>query len=140
MRQFHIAAVLLALAAVTALAAVCREDGGTVDGPDYPTTVVDAPIDELDVLTLESFPPQYNVRILSGLPSGCARFHEASVTDRSGDVITIRVTNTTNADPDVACTAIYGTHESFVGLGSDFVSGRTYTVNVNGRSTTFIAQ
>jgi hypothetical protein len=35
---------------------------------------------------------------------------------------------------------VYGTHESTVELGSDFVSGREYTVVVNGERKTFTAQ
>ena len=56
------------------------------------------------------------------------------------NTITIRVTNTIPDDDDVACTAIYGYHESNVDLGQDFVSGRTYTVKVNAEMKTFTAQ
>ena len=78
--------------------------------------------------------------ITSGLPSGCAVFDKAEVTSRSGNTITVRVTNTVPDDPNVACTAIYGTKETTVGLGSDFTSGETYTVNVNDKSIDFAAQ
>ena len=37
---------------------------------------------------------------------------------------------------DVACTMIYGTYELTLDLGRDFRAGGTYTVNVNGRTTT----
>jgi hypothetical protein len=43
-------------------------------------------------------------------------------------------------DAPVACTAIYGYKETTLGLGSDFTSGQTYTVNVNEKSIDFIAQ
>jgi hypothetical protein len=102
--------------------------------------IVDAPIDGLDVVVRESFPPQYAVTIVSGLPSGCAVFNAAEVTSRAGTEITIRVTNTEPDDPNLACTAIYGTHESTVELGSDFTSGVTYTVRVNDESIDFTAQ
>ena len=35
---------------------------------------------------------------------------------------------------------IYGSYELNVNLGSDFRSGTTYTVRVNDKSTTFVAQ
>lgn len=140
---------LLALAAIVALAAAslgaaCGDDDDATNGrtavATYATKVEDAPIDNLEVLTLESFPPQYNLVITSGLPSGCAVFDKAEITDRSADTITVRVTNLMPADPNVACTAIYGYKETTVGLGSDFTSGQTYTVKVNDKSIDFTAQ
>lgn len=134
----------LTVVAIATLAAACN-DGGGGDGspqpsPTYATKVEDAPIDELDVLILESFPVQYNLRIVSGLPSGCHQFDKAGITGRSGSEITVRVTNTVPGDPNMACTMIYGMHESTVSLGSDFTAGTTYTVRVNDKTTTFTAQ
>ncbi len=125
------------------MAASCDDDA---DGdappakPTYATKSEEAPIDDLDILTLESFPPQYNLRIVSGLPSGCAVFDKAEETGRSGNTIAVRVTNTMPDDAEVACTAIYGTKETTLALGSDFTSGETYTVNVNDKSVHFTAQ
>jgi hypothetical protein len=139
---------LLALAAITTLAAasiaaVCDDEDSIADPtavPTYATKIEDAPIDGLDVLTLESFPPQYNLVVTSGLPSGCAVFDKAEITGRGGNTITVRVTNIMPDDPNVVCTAIYGIKETTVGLGSDFTSGQTYTVNVNDKSIDFTAQ
>ncbi|HEU0074479.1 MAG TPA: hypothetical protein VFS30_10745 [Dehalococcoidia bacterium] len=100
---------------------------------------VEAPIDGLEVLTLESFPPQYMLHVQAGLPSGCAEQYGSEV-ERVGDVITITVLNTIPADENVACTAIYGMYEFNMGLGSDFESGETYTVRVNDQEITFTAQ
>ena len=136
----------IALAAVLGLSAItasCDDDanGDAPTGePTYATKIEDAPIEEVEILTLESFPPQYNVRIVSGLPSGCAVFDKAEETGRSGNTITVRVTNTMPDDPAVACTAIYGTKETTLGLGSGFTSGQTYTVTVNDKSVEFTAQ
>jgi hypothetical protein len=101
---------------------------------------VAAPIDELEIITRESFPPQYAARVVSGIPSGCAAFESAVLRGRNGTTFTIAVTNTQIADPNVACTQIYGTHESIIELASDLVSGTTYTVQANDRSVTFTAQ
>ncbi len=140
-RRFLLLLVVPVLAAATA--AACMDDPGSTGGrprDGYPTKVVDAPIDELDVVVRESAPPSYAVRIVSGLPSGCAKFEAWEITGRSGTEVTIRVTNRVPDSDEVACTAVYGTHESVVDLGSDFVPGRQYTVVVNGERVTFTAQ
>lgn len=113
-------------------------NGGASPTPATKTTA--APIERLDVLTRESSPPGYTLYIVSGLPSGCARFHSAEVTGRAGATITVVVLNTVPADPRTECTAIYGYHEANLDLGQDFTPGTTYTVNVNDKTTTFRAQ
>ena len=112
-----------------------RDSDGSVD-----RMVVDAPIEAIDILVRESFPPGYTVHVTSGLPSGCARFNAAEVLERNGANIVIRVTNTLPTGKDVVCTAIYGYHEANLDLGQDFKSGQVYTVKVNDKETTFTAQ
>ena len=152
--------LLLSLAAVAVLsiAAACGEGGDT--GGATPTAGADAspsatadaagtppsgfrtelaPIDGLDVLVRESAPPQHALQVESGLPSGCHEFDRYEI-DRVGDRITVSVFNRLPADPNLACTAIYGTHTEVIELGSDFTAGVTYTIAVNDRSTTFTAQ
>ena len=96
-----------------------------------------APIDGLDIRVAESFPPQYFLNIKAGLPSGCAQKYTNSVS-RSGDVITVEVLN--SMPQNTICTAIYGMYELNIPLGSSFDSGKTYTVKVNDKTTTFTAQ
>lgn len=91
-----------------------------------------APIEAAELLVRESFPPQYAVRIVSGLPSGCAEFERIDV-EREGNLIRLSVWNSLPADPNVACTMIYGTAENTAELGGDFDTGRTYRVQINGR-------
>ncbi|MGE3962020.1 MAG: hypothetical protein AB7F65_10095 [Dehalococcoidia bacterium] len=99
-----------------------------------------APIESAEVRFLESFPVQYRLDIVSGLPSGCARFVGAEV-EREGAVFTVTVTNSMPAPgEEVACTMIYGYHESTVDLGTGLESGTEYTVNVNDKTITFVAQ
>lgn len=107
--------------------------------PSGPTTRVLAPIDAAEMIVRESFPVQYAVRVASGLPSGCHTFDGAEVT-RNGTEITIAVWNRMPSDGRIACTAIYGTHEEIVELGSDFRSGAVYHVAVNDRALTFTAR
>jgi hypothetical protein len=142
MRPRILLGMTLLFIAIGSLAARCDDDEPKDPDavPTYATKVEDAPIDDLQLVIRESFPPQYAVEITSGLPSGCAQFDEAKVTGRAGNEITIRVTNTVPADGDIACTAIYGTKVTIVDIGSDFQSGQPYTVRVNDKKLEFTAQ
>ena len=106
---------------------------------DFPTTEAPAPIESLDVLVLESYPPQYILAVTSGLPNGCARFGGYEVT-RDGDTILVAVTNLVPADEGTICTDVCGVARHNISLGSDFQSGTTYTILVNGLPKTFVAQ
>ncbi len=108
-------------------------------GTSYPVTRVKAPIDALDIAVAKSLPPQYTAQITSGLPSGCAKFDGYDV-KRDGELITITVWNTMPSDPQIACTMIYGYVNTSVELGSDFTTGKMYTVMVNDVTKTFVAQ
>jgi hypothetical protein len=92
-----------------------------------------APIEAAELLVRESFPPQYAVRVTSGLPSGCAVFDRIDI-ERAANVVELSVWNTLPADRSVACTMIYGTSVNSVDLGSHFESGRSYEVHINGEA------
>lgn len=99
-----------------------------------------APIESVEVRIAESFPPQYFLDVVSGLPSGCATFDRYEV-ERAGTDIMVTVWNLEPAPgPTVFCTAIYGYVEHAIALGSDFERGTTYTVRVNDVTATFVAQ
>lgn len=99
-----------------------------------------APIESVEIVIMESFPPQYNLVVVSGLPNGCVLFGDYSVT-RDGNTILVEVTNLVpSADQLLACTEIYGMVRTVIALGSDFESGATYTIVVNDVTTTLIAQ
>ncbi|MEZ4332757.1 MAG: hypothetical protein R3F35_13430 [Myxococcota bacterium] len=88
----------------------------------------------------ESHPPQVFVDVVSALEDGCTRFARTAV-HREGDHVRIEVFNTRPAaGAGIACTMIYGEHETTVALGSDFVAGETYVVDVNGKVQTFVGQ
>lgn len=93
-----------------------------------------APIHEVEVYFMESYPVQVGVRIKLGLSDGCTAFHDAVVT-KEGNVISIEVT--TQRPKDKVCPAIYTYHEENLNLGSDFTQGTTYTLKVNDHTTTF---
>ena len=143
--------VLAALVLATGLAACTGgEDAGALkpastptvkDAATEPSTAeVLAPIDKVEVLIRESWPPQYAVEITSGVPGGCARFERITHAIK-GDRIEVEVINTEPAPGElVACTAIYGYAQNTVELGTDFEAGATFTVSVNGVEETFVGQ
>ncbi len=100
---------------------------------------VTAPIESVEVLILESFPLHYNVVVVSGLPNACATSAGYRI-DRQDATIALEVLNWKPADPGVACAEIYGTVRTTIPLGSDFESGRTYTLVVNGVTQEFDAR
>ena len=107
--------------------------------PDAERSEVRAPIVRVSVRVAESQPPQVFADVTSALPDGCTRFSRFSVR-RAGRAIFVDVFNTRPVGDDVACTMIYGEHESAVPLGSDFEPGERYTLDVNGTRESFVAQ
>jgi hypothetical protein len=134
MKRLAIAAVL-SLTAILLVGAVAFASarGGTNPAPSRVT--VPAPIDQVDVLIRESNPPQVTLKVMAGLPSGCAQRESHSVS-RTGDIFTVSVLNSMPSGNPV-CTMIYGTYELDLDLGRDFSPGTTYTVHVNDKTTTF---
>jgi hypothetical protein len=108
---------------------------------EYERELAKAPIESADVAVLESFPPQYRLHVVSGLPSGCAAFdHWTVALDEETKTFTVEIYNSVPAaSADVACTMIYGLIENSIPLNG-VESGHTYTVNVNDHSTTFESQ
>lgn len=102
--------------------------------PDGDMEISLAPIHEVDVLFMESFPVQVGVYIKGGLRDGCTTFNDAIVS-REGNTINIVVT--TQHPRDAACPAVYGYFERNLNLGSDFTAGVTYTLKVNDFTTAF---
>jgi hypothetical protein len=99
-----------------------------------------APIEGVDLRIAESFPPQYFLEVTYGLPSGCAKPGGFEV-EQTGTEVRVTVNISLPADPNTICTMIYGIATGTVPLGSDFQSGETYAVVVNGETrTTFTAQ
>ncbi len=137
-RRFTITTLLFALLILASTACA----GGQPSAPTVAITpqAVDvlAPIDRVEILVAESFPPQYFVLVESGLRNGCVEFDRYEVT-RDGDTIHVAIINLEPAG-DMACTEEYRTVESNIPLGSDFAPGTTYTVLVNDVTETFVTQ
>lgn len=127
----------IALVVAVGVLAMARTGGAWLPAPAGRHTVA-APIDGLDIRVMESSPPQYMLHIGAGLPGGCAK-QDSHAVSRVGDTIRVTVLNSMPAG-DPPCTMIYGSYELNINLGTDFVSGSTYTVHVNDKATTFTAQ
>jgi hypothetical protein len=93
-----------------------------------------APIHEVTVSFMESYPVQVGVHIQGGLRDGCTEFHDIEITRESD---TVNITVTVQHPKDKVCPAIYGYFEKYINLGSNFTTGTTYTLNVNDFTTTF---
>jgi hypothetical protein len=134
--------VAIVRGAVVFAALVATTCASATDNPLAPASpgrqAVPAPIDRLDVRVLESSPPQYVLSVQAGLPSGCAEKNRHQA-ERAAEAITVTVLNwmPTGSTP---CTMIYGSYELNINVGSDFRSGTTYSVSVNDKKTTFVAQ
>ncbi len=97
------------------------------EGPSEVQTI--APIHNVDVVREGA---GYTAVIVSGLPSGCARFDFADST-RNGDVIKVEVWNRISGPGP--CTAIYGYVTTRLVLPGEFVTGRSHTLMVNDTKT-----
>ena len=105
--------------------------------------IAESPIESAEIMVLERAPPQYQLRVVSGLPkgSGCSQFNGYEIRRSESNDIEVIVTHHEVADRMVMCTADFLIVETFVPLGSDFVSGEKYTVRVNSdKVTSFSAQ
>ena len=107
------------------------------------TFISESPIDSVAVMTLESAPPQYQLRVVSGMPKGssCSQFNGYEIRRRESNRIDVAITHHQVADPFVTCTTDYPVVETIVPLGSDFEPRMEYTVSVNSETTTsFVAR
>lgn len=110
-----------------AAAALCAACG---DGPAAPSPEVrPIPIERVDVLTLESFPPQYMVHIEGYLPDSCWSF-DAIQYRRDQRAFIVEVTMRRNAPAGAVCLQRIEIVERNVNLGA--LEPGDYVVYVNG--------
>jgi len=93
-----------------------------------------APIHDVQISIAESYPEQILVYIKGRLADSCTTFHDIEI-KRSGNTINIEVS--TERPRDAICAQVYGYFEKNLNLGSDFIRGGTYIVDVNGTTITF---
>jgi hypothetical protein len=114
---------------------------GDPEGRDM--VVKESPIEHVEVVILESFPPQYRLKVISRLPRGssCSQFNGYDVSRPFANTIQVRVTHLEVAETNVPCTRDLPVVETEIPLGIDFRSGDEYTVTINDQVTeTFVAQ
>jgi len=101
---------------------------------------VEAPIQSASVTSTAISPGLYVLQVTAGLPNGCAKADGGYTVEYNGTAVTVKVYNTMPSPQNVACTQVYGMYDKSIGLVGPFTSGTTYTVSVNGYSTSFTAQ
>ena len=92
-----------------------------------------APVDEIDILILESFPVQINVIARGNLPDPCTEISEV-LQEREGN--TFFITIKTYRPPGL-CIQVLAPFEEIISLEVYGLSAGTYTVDVNGVQGTF---
>ncbi len=93
-----------------------------------------AMVDQIEILTLESFPVQIHVRVMGSLPDGCTSVGAVhnTLTEQ-----TFRVEVQTTRPADRMCTQQIVPFEQTVPLDVAGLAAGTYTVDVNGVTGTF---
>jgi inhibitor of cysteine peptidase len=126
---FLISGIVVTILAIIVFSQFLKDAG---ENPEI--EIKTAPIHEVEIMIAESYPEQVIVYIKGGLPDGCAEFNDL-VTEINGDAVNITVT--IKRPKDAVCPAIYGYFEKNVNIGSNFLRGQDYTVNVNGFTAQF---
>ena len=101
------------------------------------TVKVLAPIHDIDIWADNSSPPQYFLYVVSGAPTTCSKFDSYNVTRAGNTTIIVEIFNLRSIGEP--CGEIYGYVEHTIPLGSDFVTGGNYTVEVNDVTVNFVA-
>jgi inhibitor of cysteine peptidase len=102
---------------------------GGCDSVEAPSLVPGTlPVEEVDVVVLESFPYQLRAQVRGYLPDGCTRLDQVSQT-RAGNVI--EVTITTLRERDAICIQRIEIVERTIALEGGYLPG-DYVLRVNG--------
>lgn len=121
--------IVLIISALFVVVAACGEDAPP-DAEFAPRLEVLAPIDEAELITVGDQNPEYQLRVVSGLPNGCAQYKNTTV-KIVDNVVVVDVRNTLPQDDRVVCAAVYGSHERTVDLPG-LEPETDYIVSVNG--------
>ena len=100
---------------------------------DFPDSAIrESPIERAEIEVLGGAPTEYQLRVISGMPSGsCSHFNGYEIRRDNANAIEVRITYHYVVAEGVVCTADYPIVETIVPLGSDFEAGVEYTVRVN---------
>ena len=95
-----------------------------------------APIREVEIWADNSSPTQYFVDVVSGESYTCVHFDSYNVTHTSNTTIRVEIFN--RECRNEGCGGEYTEGENSISIGSDFVAGVTYMVEVNDVTETFV--
>lgn len=104
------------------------EDPSAPRASDAALTRGEAFVDSYEVLTLESFPPQYRISVKGALPTPCHQLRMAVGKPDAAGKIDVEVYSV--VDPNVNCAQVLQDFEHSVSLG-DLPQGKEYVVLVN---------
>jgi len=138
-KVLFVAALVGLVAAFGCVAAPTAVDSQTVYAPATEPSddgVIEdlAPVEDIDILILESFPVQINVVARGNLPDGCTTIDQVTE-ERDGN--TFRVTITTVRPVGMECTQALEPFELVIALDVYGLPAGVYTVDVNGVRDTF---
>ncbi|HEX3722390.1 MAG TPA: hypothetical protein VHV31_06345 [Nitrolancea sp.] len=128
LRRLPVILIMLALIALTPAFACGGESSGDTGSPMGDTTMSTVPlqIQNVDILSAESYPPQVSARVTAIIPDSCTKAREP-VISRNGTTITIQISG---ERPDgVACAQIISSYEKSISLGT--LDPGSYTLHVN---------
>ncbi len=111
--------------------------------PGFPDSAIrESPIERAEIEVLGGTPTQYQLRVISGMPSGsCSHFNGYEIRRENSNALAVRITHHFVIAEGIACTTDFPIVETVVPLGSDFEAGTEYTVTVNGQiSLSFVAR
>jgi inhibitor of cysteine peptidase len=121
--------------AIVLLAAACAPTQEPESTPSEGEVVRGlARVESIEILILESFPVQVQVRAQGNLPDGCTTIDE-TLQERSGNTFVVKVT--TARPKGALCTEALVPFETTIALDVLGLEAGTYTVTVNGVGGTF---
>lgn len=130
-KSVRMIAILFAIFTVAFSGCVEDEQNNTT-GEEYTYGI--ANVENINILTLESFPVQINVIAEGYLPDGCTEIDEIN-TEREGN--NFNITITTKRPKDAICTQAIEDFKETIPLEVQGLRAGNYTVNVNGVTGSF---
>ncbi len=132
MKRIGMVSLLAVMLALVGCVTAPERGGVTPTATDLPPG--QAYVDSVDVLLMESFPVQVRVHIQGNLPDPCSEV-TGTQTTRSGNAFTIELIVARNSA--AMCAQVLEPFEQTVTLDVEGLPAGTYTVQVEGVSTSF---
>jgi len=116
---------LMSIGLAAVLAAACSYQSNPTGADDL--LVEPIQVESVDVLILESFPPQAVAHVRGILGDGCSEFHSLQQ-ERSGNIVTVTILR--QRPRDAICTQIGKVYDENIPLEGQYPPGR-YVLRVN---------